>query len=237
MISCKKIWNIWSIRSGGDSCQQSAFGGPLIAHSSPLITFAKRTIVIEIDKVLVSDEVVKAQFVCDLVKCKGGCCEDGDAGAPLTDEETEILNAVFETVKPYLTEEGIAEIEKKGRYCYDKAFGWVTPTINGKMCAYGFRDGKGIIKCGIEQAYIDGKLPWKKPISCHLYPIKTKKTNTYELVNYEPRETLCSPACRLGKKLQVPVYVFLKEALIRKFGEEFYILLEQIAEQYYNEEK
>ena len=192
---------------------------------------------IEIDKVLVSDEVVKAQFVCDLVKCKGGCCEDGDAGAPLTDEETEILNAVFETVKPYLTEEGIAEIEKKGRYYFDRSFGWVTPTIEGKMCAYGFRDSKGIIKCGIEQAYIDGKLSWKKPISCHLYPIKTKKTNTYELVNYEPRETLCSPACRLGKKLQVPVYVFLKDALIRKFGEEFYILLEQIAEQYYNEEK
>lgn len=192
---------------------------------------------IEIDNVLVSDDVVKAQFVCDLVKCKGGCCEDGDAGAPLTKDETRIIDEVFETVKPYLTPEGIAEIEKKGRYFFDREFGWVTPTINGKICAYGHYDSKGIIKCGIEQAYLDGKIQWKKPISCHLYPIKTKKTKTYELVNYEPRETLCKPACALGKKLKVPVYVFLKEALTRKYGEEFYTLLEQIAEQYYSEKK
>ncbi|HRP54658.1 DUF3109 family protein [Agriterribacter sp.] len=189
---------------------------------------------IEIDNVLVSDDVVKAQFVCDLAKCKGGCCEDGDAGAPLTGEETETLNEIFEKVKPYLTGEGLEEIEKRGRYYYDKDFGWVTPTVNGKICAYGHRDSKGIIKCGIEQAYLDGKIQWKKPISCHLYPIKTKKTRTCELVNYEPRETLCNPACRLGKKLEVPVYVFLKEALIRKFGEEFYGVLDRAAKQYYD---
>ncbi|HRO47421.1 DUF3109 family protein [Agriterribacter sp.] len=190
---------------------------------------------IEIDNILVSDEVVKAQFVCDLMKCKGGCCEDGDAGAPLTGEETETLNAIFEAVKPYLTKEGLAEIEKRGRYYYDKDFGWVTPTVNGKICAYGHYDNKGIIKCGIEQAYLDGKTQWKKPISCHLYPVKTKKTKTYELVNYEPRETLCNPACQLGKKLEVPVYVFLKEALIRRFGEDFYSVLDQVAKQYYDE--
>lgn len=192
---------------------------------------------IEIDNILISDEVVKAQFVCDLIKCKGGCCEDGDAGAPLSKEETQILNDNFETLKPYLTKEGLEEIEKKGKYYYDKTFGWVTPTIDGKICAYGYYDKKGIIKCGIEQAYLDGKISWKKPLTCHLYPIKTKKTKTYELVNYEPRETLCNPACKLGKKLQVPVYVFLKEALIRKYGEEFYSVLEQIASQYYKDEE
>lgn len=192
---------------------------------------------IEIDNILISDEVVKAQFVCDLIKCKGGCCEDGDAGAPLSKEETQILNDNFETLKPYLTKEGLEEIEKKGKYYYDKTFGWVTPTIDGKICAYGYCDKKGIIKCGIEQAYLDGKISWKKPLTCHLYPIKTKKTKTYELVNYEPRETLCNPACKLGKKLQVPVYVFLKEALIRKYGEEFYSVLEQIASQYYKDEE
>ncbi len=181
--------------------------------------------------------MVKAQFVCDLIKCKGGCCEDGDAGAPLSKEETQILNDNFETLKPYLTKEGLEEIEKKGKYYYDKTFGWVTPTIDGKICAYGYYDKKGIIKCGIEQAYLDGKISWKKPLTCHLYPIKTKKTKTYELVNYEPRETLCNPACKLGKKLQVPVYVFLKEALIRKYGEEFYSVLEQIASQYYKDEE
>ncbi len=191
---------------------------------------------IEIDNVLLSDEIVKEQFVCDLAKCKGGCCEDGDAGAPLTGKETDILNEIFETVKPYLTPEGIAEIERKGRYYYDTRFGWVTPTINEGICAYGFRDAQGIIKCGIEQAYLDGKTGWKKPISCHLYPIKIKKTKTYELVNYEPRDTLCKPACKLGKTLKVPVYVFLKEAIIRQYGEDFYGVLEQVATQYYHKE-
>lgn len=190
--------------------------------------------VIEIDNILVSDDVVKAQFVCDLIKCKGGCCEDGDAGAPLSKEETQILEDNFEILKPYLTKEGMEEIEKKGKYYYDRSFGWVTPTIDGKICAYGHYDNKGIIKCGIEQAYLDGKISWKKPLTCHLYPIKTKKTKTYELVNYEPRETLCNAACKLGKKLQVPVYVFLKEALVRKYGQEFYTVLEQVANQYYN---
>ncbi|MFT3748413.1 MAG: DUF3109 family protein [Agriterribacter sp.] len=190
---------------------------------------------IEIDNILVSDDVVKAQFVCDLIKCKGGCCEDGDAGAPLSKEETQILEDNYEILKPYLTKEGVDEIEKKGKYYYDRSFGWVTPTIDSKICAYGYYDNKGIIKCGIEQAYLDGKISWKKPLTCHLYPIKTKKTKTYELVNYEPRETLCNPACKLGKKLQVPVYVFLKEALIRKYGEDFYTLLEQIANQYYKD--
>ena len=183
---------------------------------------------IAIDNILVSDAVIEEQFVCDLVKCKGGCCEDGDAGAPLEKDERAILDQIFEMVKPYLTKEGIKEIEEKGHYFYDKEFGWVTPTIGGKMCAYGFRDKQGIIKCGIEQAYYDGKVEWKKPISCHLFPIKTKKSRNrdQEYVNYEPREGLCNPACSLGKKSKVPVYVFLKEALTRKFGKEFYETLE-----------
>jgi len=190
--------------------------------------------VIAIDKVLVSDEVVEEQFVCDLDKCKGGCCEDGDAGAPLEEAELKELNKYYELVKPYLTSAGIAEIEKNGRFIYDQEFGWVTPTIKGKMCAYGYRDKKGVIKCGIEQAYNDGKIPWKKPISCHLYPIRINKTKQYETVNYEPRDTLCNAACVLGRKLKVPVYVFLKESLIRKYGEEFYSVLSQIAEEYYS---
>src|SRR5579863_7466770 len=154
---------------------------------------------IAIDNVLVSDKVIDEQFVCDLNKCKGGCCEDGDAGAPLEKEEIVILNEIYETVKPYLTPEGIKEIEKNGNYTYDREFGWVTPTIGGNMCAYGLRDKSGVIKCGIEQAYYDGKITWKKPISCHLYPIKIKKTKEYEMVNYKPRESMCKPACVLGQ--------------------------------------
>jgi uncharacterized protein DUF3109 len=185
--------------------------------------------VIKINNVLVSDEVVEAQFVCDLSRCKGGCCEDGDAGAPLEKGEMKILNEIYEKVKPYLTQEGINEIERKGFYCYDKEFGWVTPTIEGKMCAYGFLDKNGIIKCGIEQAHTDGKVNWKKPISCHLFPIKTKKSQEFEMVNYLPRRDLCSAACALGEKLKLPVYKFLKDALIRKFGEDFYNELDRVA--------
>ncbi|MBC7829824.1 MAG: DUF3109 family protein [Chitinophagaceae bacterium] len=191
---------------------------------------------IAIDNVLVSDRIVEAQFVCDLMKCKGGCCEDGDAGAPLEKEELEIINNIFETIKPYLTKEGLRWIEKHGRYLYDREFGWVTPTIEGKMCVYGFHDENGIIKCGIEQAYRDGKIEFKKPISCHLYPITIKegKKGEYDRVNYEPRETLCKPACAFGKKLKVPVFQFLKEPLIRKYGENFYNALEKVAEQHFS---
>lgn len=192
---------------------------------------------IAIDNVLVSDDVIEAKFVCDLHKCKGGCCEDGDAGAPLEKEEKKILDENFNVIKPYLTKEGLREIEKQGKYLFDREFGWVTPTIDGKICAYGFRDEHGIIKCGIEQAYYDGKLSWKKPISCHLYPIKISKSKTYTSVNYEPRDVLCRPACTLGKKLKLPVYQFLKEAIVRKFGDEFYSTLHQIAVEHFEEEK
>jgi hypothetical protein len=194
---------------------------------------------ISIDNILVSDEVIEEQFVCDLDKCKGGCCEDGDAGAPLTVEELEQVRAAFDKVIPFLTAEGKAEIERTGLYRYDQEFGWVTPTIDGGICAYGYRDEKGIIKCGFENAYNDGLTVWKKPISCHLYPIKTKTTKKkdYEMVNYEPRESMCNPACILGKKLKVPVYKFLKDALVRKYGEAFYNALDQIAIEHFEEKK
>ncbi|MFZ9718230.1 MAG: DUF3109 family protein, partial [Chitinophagaceae bacterium] len=174
-----------------------------------------------IDHIVMSDEVLEEQFVCDLNKCKGGCCVDGDAGAPLTDEELDEVLMAFDTVKSMLTPEGLAAIDKHGKYLYDKSFGWVTPTINDGMCAYGIKDQKGVVKCAFEEAYNQGKIRWKKPISCHLFPIKIKKSKytEQEYVNYEPRETLCAPACALGKKEKVPVYVFFKDALIRIYGE------------------
>ena len=185
-----------------------------------------------IDHVLVSDQVVEEQFVCDLTKCKGGCCEDGDAGAPLENKEKEYVKDFFEIVKPYMTKEGIKEIKQVGPYLYDREFGWVTPTIDGKICAYGYKDKEGIIKCAFEQAYNDGKIPWKKPISCHLFPIKLSKSKSdpgIEYMNYEPREDLCKAACSLGKKLKVPAYVFLKDSIIRKDGETFYETLDATA--------
>jgi hypothetical protein len=186
---------------------------------------------IVIENKLVSDEIIEEQFVCDLNKCKGGCCVDGDAGAPLSKEELVHLNEVYDAVLPYLDEENKKELQKQGRYVFDEEFGWVTPTINSKVCVYGITDPNGIVKCGIEQAYNDGKVSWKKPISCHLFPIRIQlsKNKKTEYVNYEPREDLCSAGCKLGEKLKVPVYVFLKEALVRKYGAEFYETLDATA--------
>jgi hypothetical protein len=190
---------------------------------------------IVIDKVMISDDVVEAQFVCDLAKCKGGCCEDGDAGAPLTVKELDIIAAEVEAARPYMTEEGLEEIDRNGLYRYDKYFGWVTPTLGDGICAYGKRDEKGVILCAFELAYNKGEMSWKKPISCHLYPIKHKEGQygDYQMLNYEPRESLCAPACKLGEKLQVPVYKFLKEPLVRQFGEEFWNALDKAAQEYY----
>ncbi len=188
---------------------------------------------IVIDNILISDDVVQEQFICDLGKCKGGCCEEGDAGAPLEKEELDLILEHYETVKPYLVPAAIAEIEKKGNYQFNKEFGWVTPTLpsDNEICVYAFREKNGLIKCAFEQAYYDGLISWKKPISCHLYPIVSRKGKhgDYERVNYQPRETLCSPACALGEKLKVPVYRFLKEPLTRKYGQEFYDTLDAIA--------
>jgi hypothetical protein len=192
-----------------------------------------------IDNIYVSNEVVEAQFVCDLQRCKGDCCVEGDAGAPLTEEEKVKVDALYEKVKPLMTKEGIEVVNAVGHYVHDYEFGWVTPTIGSGMCVYGFRDEMGIFKCGFETLYNEGKTDWKKPISCHLFPIKISQSENMEIeyVNYEPRETLCAPACVQGEKLKVPVYQFLKEPLIRKYGEDFYEVLDQIAGQYFDENK
>lgn len=188
---------------------------------------------IAVDKVLISDAIAEEQFVCDLAKCKGGCCEEGDAGAPLDDSELDLMVQLYDKVKPYLTPASVAEIEKKGKYVYHKEFGWVTPTLgnDNEICVYGVRDEKGIIKCAFEQAYNEGKISWKKPLSCHFFPIiqKSGRSGEYDRMNYEPRETLCKPACAFGKKLKVPVYSFLKEPIIRKYGESFYEALDKVA--------
>jgi len=197
--------------------------------------------VIVIDNILVSDDVAEKQFVCDLGKCKGGCCEDGDAGAPLDDEELQTVLDSYEKIKPYLTPAAIKEIEKKGKYVYNREFGWVTPTLDSdnEICVYGYREKNGLIKCAFEQAYNDGVIEWKKPISCHLYPIIAYKGRHggHEKINYEPREKMCKPACALGKKLKVPVYQFLKEPLVRKYGETFYEVLDKIAQKKWKEEE
>ncbi len=189
---------------------------------------------ISIDNVLLSDEIVEEEFVCDLTRCKGGCCVDGDCGAPLTQEETQIIARIYPDIKHCLEQDYIPEIEKQGTHTVDSEYGYVTPTVNGGICVYGYTDETGTVKCGIEKAWNAGITDFRKPISCHLYPIRITTHPDYEAVNYEPRDVLCRPACKLGRKLKVPVYKFLKEPLIRKYGEEFYEALDHIAKEYFN---
>lgn len=180
---------------------------------------------------LVSDDVVEEQFICDLNACKGACCWEGDYGAPLEEEEKAILEAIYPAVQPFLTAEGQAAIAAQGHYVwYDGMGDYGTPLINGAACAYLTHDELGIARCGIELAWRSGVVDFQKPISCHLYPIRVEKFEAFgsEALNYD-RWHICSAACTLGQKEQVPVYAFLKEALIRKYGRDFYEELEGAA--------
>lgn len=181
---------------------------------------------IQIDDKLISDEVFLEEFVCNLSACKGACCVEGDSGAPLEDAELEILEEEFENIKPYLRPEGIRAIEEQGTSIKDPDGEWVTPLVKGAECAYVTFDEKGTAKCGIEQAWQAGATRFRKPVSCHLYPIRVTQLQDFEALNYH-HWPICSPACKLGKELNVKVYRFLKEAIIRKYGAEFYDKLEQ----------
>jgi len=184
---------------------------------------------IAIGEVLVSDDVVKAQFVCDLNACKGGCCVDGDCGAPLTEEESVTINELYPAFKEYLDADYRLKIEQEGTHTTDDEFGLVTPTMPDGTCCFAYRDELNIVKCGIEKAWLDKKIDFQKPISCHLYPIRVIEQPGYTAVNYEPRKKLCRPACKLGSKLQVPVYQFLKGPILRKWGPEFFEALDAVA--------
>ena len=183
-----------------------------------------------IQSTLVSEEIIEKHFVCDLHACKGACCVKGDYGAPLDDDELKQMEKVYPKVKPYLTEAGVKAIEKQGKYVLYQGKEWVTPLISGRECAYTVFEN-GVAKCGIEKAYFDGKIEFRKPVSCHLYPIRINKMkNAVEAVNYD-RWSICKPACKLGDSLKVPIYKFLKDSLTRKFGEAWYRELEVAAEE------
>ncbi|HEY5749585.1 MAG TPA: DUF3109 family protein [Chryseolinea sp.] len=185
----------------------------------------------KIGEILVSDDIRDKEFVCNLEKCKGACCVEGDFGAPLSKEEIPILDEIYPKIKKYLSPEGIKEIEKHGTHVVDDEGELCTPVIGGRECVYAIYDKKGILKCGIEEAYNDGVVDWKKPISCHLYPIRVTQKKNFEALNYH-KWHICSPACALGKELQVPVYKFLKGPLVRKYGEAWYKELEDTIEQH-----
>jgi len=181
-----------------------------------------------IGETLVSEEILEKKFVCDLNACKGACCVKGDYGAPLEDEELPILEAIYPLVKPYLVPSGIEALEKQGKYVRYSKKEWVTPLVKGKECAYTVFDN-GVAKCGIEKAWLDGKTDFQKPVSCHLYPIRIIRMKSgVDSVNYD-RWSICKAACKLGDSLKVPVYRFLKNSLVRKYGAAWFEQLEEAA--------
>ena len=182
----------------------------------------------QLGKTIVSEAIIENDFVCNLNACKGACCVDGDAGAPLDKEEADILKTIYPKVKPFLRKEGVQAIEEQGVFIKTKEGEFETPLIDGADCAYVVFDEDNKALCGIEQAYNEGHIHWKKPISCHLYPIRVKEYSEFSSVNYHKWQ-ICDDACSLGKELQVPIYKFVKEALIRKFGEDWYLELEKVA--------
>jgi len=186
---------------------------------------------IEIGKTLISENIIEEKFVCNIAACKGECCVQGDAGAPLVEDEKKILEDIFDKVKPFITEKGIKSVEEFGAWTTDEFDELVTPLIDGKECAYTVFDDNGVAKCGIEDAYNAGAITWRKPQSCHLYPIRITEYSEFTAVNYHEWD-ICSAACVLGEELKVPVYKFLKEPLITQFGADWYKELEFVADEY-----
>jgi hypothetical protein len=175
---------------------------------------------LRINDTIFSFDVLEKKFRCNIPVCLGNCCRYGDSGAPLSASEAHILDEIWDEVKPYLRPEGIAAIEKKGRSITDFENEKVTPLIGNEECAYTiFKDN--IILCGIEQAWSDKKTGFRKPLSCHLFPIRIKYYSDFKAVNYEEL-AICSPARTSGAEEGIYVYEFLKEPLIRALGEEMY---------------
>jgi len=183
----------------------------------------------QLGKTIISEDILEKDFVCNLSACKGACCVQGDAGAPLDKKETEILKELYPKIKPYLLNEGISAIENQGTSITNEDGEYETPLIKGEDCAYVVYNEKKVALCAIEEAYNQGVVSLKKPLSCHLYPIRIKDYSEFSAVNYHQWQ-VCDDACSLGKEMQIPVYKFVKEALIRKFGEEWYLELEAFAQ-------
>jgi len=175
---------------------------------------------------IISDDLVKAYFACDLCKCKGACCVEGDSGAPLREEELSVLDDIFDDLRPYLPPDSTAVIEANGKYQVDVHGEYVTPLINNKQCAYVFFDADGVAHCAIEKAFEEGIIDFRKPVSCYLYPIRISKYHHYEAVNYHQWDICKSGRCR-GNEQHIKLLHFLKDPIIQRFGNEMYEMLKE----------
>lgn len=180
---------------------------------------------VEIDNTLISDDVFSKRFLCDLSACKGACCVEGESGAPLEAEEIDKLEEILDDIKPYMRQEGIDRVEETGVFTIDTDGEYVTPLVDDAECAFVTFDNSGIAKCSIEMAHRDGKVDFPKPISCHLYPIRLTELKDFTALNYH-YWPVCDPARACGAKLDVKVFKFLREPIIRKFGADYYEKME-----------
>jgi hypothetical protein len=190
---------------------------------------------LRIDDTLISLDLLQKKFCCHLQRCKGLCCVKGDSGAPLTDEEVNLLPQIIGKILPYMRQDGVEAIEKHGTHIIDSDNEAVTPLIDGKECAYTIFE-KGIAKCAIEKTFYEKAIDFQKPVSCHLYPVRVKKYEGFVAVNYDKWE-ICDPARKYGEKVGIPVFEFVKNALVRRFGSDWYNRLQIAAKEIGKEEK
>lgn len=186
---------------------------------------------LQLEDKIISLDVIEKKFICDLNVCKGICCVDGDSGAPLEERELKLVEENFEIIKKYLPEKNLKEIEYQGFYIIDEDGDYVTPCLDSGECAYVVLEDSGIYKCAFEIAYRKGEINFPKPISCHLYPIRVTMYDDFTAINYQERN-ICKAASILGEKENVKLYEFLKEPLIRAYGEKWFSLLDYAAKNY-----
>lgn len=191
---------------------------------------------IEIEDKIISDDLFEKKFVCDLQKCKGVCCVEGDSGAPLTKKEILEIDKNISKIKTEMSPTGLSILEKKDFYYVDSDGDQVTSLINDKECVFVVYDQNKIAKCSIESAFRKNKINFNKPISCHLYPIRVKKYKNFQAINVDSWH-ICQPACKCGTELNVPVFKFLKNAIVRSWGLIFFQQLDSVYVQFFNQKK
>jgi len=191
---------------------------------------------IEIGKTVVSLDVFESHFCCDITQCKGACCIEGDSGAPLTEDEAVQIRTLYPLFREYLSEENQKEIERQGFSVVDTDGDLVTPIVGRNECVYTFVDKNGVTLCAIEKAWLEKEISFRKPVSCHLFPIRITEYKRFDAINYQQLQ-ICKPGRTCGKKKKLPLWKYLKEPLIRKYGETWYYDLEMAANHMNNSDR
>ena len=184
---------------------------------------------LQIGKAIISFDIIQKEFCCDLEKCKGACCVDGDSGAPLTPDEAKLIKQMYPDFEEYLSDHNKAEIKRQGFSLIDEDGDLVTPIVGNNECVFTFRDEAGITKCAIEKAYFEKHTTFRKPVSCHLFPIRITEYKEFDAINYQYLD-ICKPGRICGKTNAMPLWKYLKEPLIRKYGEQWFEKLTYAAE-------